>query len=1034
MIPRNFRLALSCAILGVACHTSAQQVAGLDQQDMQRAEVFMNEGKYQEALDLYLRVPENYPTSPFIPGSNLGAAVCYFFLKDYDKAAEAATRNFTARNVPPEVLERSYVLVPQVLTTKAVELPADQETLRKKTFEDAIKSFDEFTQKFPQSPEVETALFGKGRAMAMIENFEGAAGTLKQAMDRFPRSPTLQDTKFLRGLVLAQQGIKATQNTGGDATSNAALDEAEKTFREIINARTDLALMNSSFVQLGDVLTIKASLAPRDSEQGTKLREQALELYRQVRSKEEIIAAQDARVKYFDRVRLDAGRAGKLEDFRTFGRTLEKEREKLETIKSQPDQSLTAKLRGAQIFVQLGKFDEARVLLGFINRFLDDMTEDEKKQALQLQTVTYAAQHVPDKAVAGYEKFKEQFKNDPAGENLALLVGGVFLDPDPKINDPDEAMKYFDEQVAAYPASKSSSAAIMQKATALMQLGRYDEAVKSLQSSLSTLRDPDLLAEAEFALAVVYREMQNYEQAIATFKSVREKYPNTAQAEQAAFWVGEMTIAQDAKAALTELNAFTSKYPDSALAHKAAYFKARAHSAAGDRAAAIRAYRDVIEKFPASETAQPSFFESATLLQREAEDAADGKKPDYAKVHALIQEFVQKYPESPQLFSASDFSAQLYVKEDKPDEGIRIYEEFIQANADNPDVARAHLSLANVHKTRAERLGTYLSMGEADKLKWTAGYDAATRNAEQGIEKFPESPVVAQLLDVLLQLDTMRMRVGLKKADDVKTYFTDLAARFEGKTTKPKILFALANFLADNDREKKGGWFEIMDAAYDPQLVFSPSDLDRYGNELINRKNFARAEEVFAKLAADYPLRPGQDPSKATRTIGEAQAVAMAGRARILQAQGKAAEGQKILEELKRFYPWSAKVAEADFGIAAGLYEQKKFAEAMEILKGVARNAPVKLRAQAMMMLGKIAEEEKYYDEAVNNYVKVSAMFESERELAAEGLWRGAQLLEQLGTGKLEKPKKRPVPPKKAPPGKATPAPTPTAGAKTAQN
>jgi outer membrane protein assembly factor BamD (BamD/ComL family) len=58
-------------------------------------------------------------------------------------------------------LERSAILAPNILVTKAIDLPANQEQLKKKTYEDAIKAYDEFIKRFPQSEDVESALSGK---------------------------------------------------------------------------------------------------------------------------------------------------------------------------------------------------------------------------------------------------------------------------------------------------------------------------------------------------------------------------------------------------------------------------------------------------------------------------------------------------------------------------------------------------------------------------------------------------------------------------------------------------------------------------------------------------------------------------------------------------------------------------------------------------------------------------------------------------------------------------------------------------------
>lgn len=1014
MIAARFPLAFFIIAIAPTA-VRAQQQETLDQRDMRQAEALSGQGKYAEAVALYQGVPQKYPTSPYIPGANLGAAVNLFFLKDYDKSAEAARKNFTAKNVPPEVLERCYVLVPQILSTKAAELPPTQVEQRKRAFQDAIKGFDDFVVKFPKSIEVETALYGKGRALAQIDDFEGAAAVLKLAMDQFPQSPTLMDTKFLRGLVLAQQGIKAAENGAATPQSTAALDEAEKAFREVIAARSDLVLINNSFMQLADVFALKASLAGKDEEKARRLNEQALEQYREVRPKDEVVGVQGQRITYFLYLAEEARKKQDIEGWRRFNRVSEKEREKLATIKEQPDQSLEAKLKAGQIFLALGKFDEARVLLKFTDGFLTDEDKDQKKRVSYFQAVTYAAQHIADKAIEAYEKFQAAFgKTDPIAENLALLVGAVFLDPDPKLNDPDKAIKYFGEQVANYPKSKYSATAIMQQATALISLKRYDEALKALDQTLKTQTDKELLSQAEFAMATVQREMGKNDEAFKSFKTVRDKYPGTEQAEQAAFWVGQIAATMgDAKTALDELNSFIAKHPDSSLMANALYFKARAQKDTGDTAGALETFGSLVEKFPQAEPSPPSMFEMAGILQRAADEEAAGKpnaKPDYTKVHAVIADFIAKYPGNERLFGAYDFTAQLAQKEEKLDDAIKAYDDFIAQHGSNPDVAVAHLKLAGIWKARAEKLGPFLALSKADQDKWKEWMQTAVKNAEQGIEKAPEHNAVSQLLDTLLKIDMVRMQVSLRKADEIKSYFEALAGKFEGKTTKPKILFALANFLADNDREKKGDWFDIMDKAYDEKLIFAPADLDRYGNALVDRKNMDKAKAVFDKLAKDYPVPPNTDPAKVTRSVGEAQSVSMAGNARILQAQGKAAESATILEELKKLYPWSSKVMEADFGIGVGFFEQKKHEEALEVLAKVAKSntGAVKIRAQAMMIMAKILDEQKKYDEAINNYIKIATFFESERDLAAEGLWRGAQLLEDQASGKIAPPKPTP--------------------------
>ncbi|MDB6153868.1 MAG: repeat-containing protein, partial [Chthoniobacteraceae bacterium] len=57
--------------------------------------------------------------------------------------------------------------------------------------------------------------------------------------------------------------------------------------------------------------------------------------------------------------------------------------------------------------------------------------------------------------------------------------------------------------------------------------------------------------------------------------------------------------------------------------------------------------------------------------------------------------------------------------------------------------------------------------------------------------------------------------------------------------------------------------------------------------------------------------------------------------------------------------------------------------------------ASTNLRARAMLLVGEISEAKGQPDGAINNYIKLGTLFPAESELAPEGLWRGAQLLEK---------------------------------------
>jgi TolA-binding protein len=183
--------------------------------------------------------------------------------------------------------------------------------------------------------------------------------------------------------------------------------------------------------------------------------------------------------------------------------------------------------------------------------------------------------------------------------------------------------------------------------------------------------------------------------------------------------------------------------------------------------------------------------------------------------------------------------------------------------------------------------------------------------------------------------------------------------------------------------------------------VFAPADLDLYGNALIDAQRLDDAEKVFAKLAADYPLPPGVDPSKAPYMIQEAQATALFGSGKVLQRRGDTASAGRRFEELKKLYPWSPKILEANFGIAADLAAKKKSDEAQTLLTQIIRDqrATAELRANSMLLFAKIFEKEGKIDNAIDNYGKIAQFYTGVPAAASEGLFKAGELLEKKAAG-----------------------------------
>ncbi|HEV7402247.1 MAG TPA: tetratricopeptide repeat protein [Chthoniobacteraceae bacterium] len=1026
---------LAGLVLPVSPAFAQAPAPGRDQTDFDKAQQATDAGKLEEAASYYEAIPVNYPTSPLIPAATVRLGYVYFRLQQYDKAVKTLQTVSTLKNVPPEMAELSMSLIPQALSAKAVaEGPKSPQ--RTRLFEDAIKGFDAFIQKYPKSEEVESANYGKAVANYQIEQYKPAMEALRVNLTVFKLSEGVLDSQYLMALTMATVANKQAQE--GKPEDQKAVDDgfknAELMLADIVNKGTDVALANDSRFQIGELLFSRAGFS-KDKEAQKALFQRAMDVYRIVAGKDVMIAAQKARIERFRQAKIGAVRQNDLPLVKRFNRAIEREQEKLSNIETRPDQTLVARVKIGQVFYQIDRLDECRVMLSYVKPLIED--EDQKKSIAYYIALSLARQNadlkgsIPalvERTEKVYSEFTAAYPADPIAENLPLIVGAGFID-----SDPPKAEKYFEELKKNYPNTKLGPTAGALSVTVLIKQKKYDEALAVATEALAGNPTKEVAAAMKFAKATVLQLQGNLAEALPIFKDVRDNYPGTEQAIQASFFYPRFLVeAGDFRTALPELQSFVNKNPKNLLLPTALFYLAQAQVGTSRPAEALATYKRLADEFPQAEVAPFSYFERTKILGPD--------KPD--EIIALMHEFMEKYPDAASLFQAYDFVAQIEISKqyktadgkpdpDKKETGrlaaIEMYEKFAGNKPNDPMTAQALLRVGTLWKELAEGMGRWNLVRQEDRPEWQKRLASSMNAAERVVRQFPDAQQVALALVLLLDDQKLLITAKLKTDADVEAYFEKLADEFKDKPpTRSKIVFTLAGNLIEKDKAKALG---LMEKAYDPSLKYAPADMDLYGTGLIDQKKLAEAEKVYKKLGDDYPVPSGKLANEAPRDIQEAQSMMLFGLGKILQDQGKPLEAQPLFDELERNYAWSPKMVAASLGIAEALYNQKKYDEALKRLAAVVRNgkAPAELRAKGMFLLAKIHEEMGNFDDAINNYVKISAMYQSVPKVAAEGLYRGALLLEKQSKGEIAipTPVPRATPAKKPVPGaKGTPAPT----------
>ncbi len=985
LIPFLPKFALFCALSLFIYPASAQDQAG----DLAAANSAINDGNYQDAAARFAKFVKDYPTSTVVSDAQLKLAYSYMILAKYDEAT-VEYKKLLVPPAPAEIIELASGLLPQSLSGKAATLP-EGDAKRTSLYNDAIKAFNDFLAKYPKSDLVENNRYTLALCYFQTQQNDPAIENLRKNLAEFAQSESIQDSQYLLALMLAtKSNLNLNKERAATAVNFPYYDEAQKLLQDIIQKRTDLPLISDAQFQLGEVLYNRAVFS--SGADRAKLLQDALGAYRSVEASDVVAREQKLKIDAL-KARAPAVLATKnVKAVQKLQSLIGRESSKLEALKNKGSQRIASHLKMAQIFYQLGtptqpRYDETRVLLSYLEPFVT--ADQDKKTVLYFKTMTYALQGNVAKATAGYDAFQAKYKGDPMAENLPLAIGAMFTAGNPtNPPNPVKALEYFKQQVDLYPKSEATAAALSEQARAYTQLQRFDDAIKTYQTYLSSNPEKSQAARANLGLAEVFRSTGRLDEADQIYARIEKDFGDQAAAvKEAAFWRGFILVQQQKfPEAMKAFAGFVAKYPDDPNLTPNAYFTyAQAQKGAGAADTAIQTFKTLVEKFPKSDAATFTYFQRFDMAR---------EKNDAAAMSAAMREFIAAYPKDNKLFNAYANLAQNLVAENKVQDAINIYYEFIDKNIDSPLVPTVLMQTSGQWASVAQTLGRYAGLTEAERTTWRESLDKSIGDAERVIQKYPDSADVANAARAILNSQKEFVAANLKKNDDVEKYFTDFASKFDSAPkTKSKILFTLASFVYERDPAKA---LAQMTAAYDPALVYAAGDLDLYGSALLGEKKVDEASGIFQKLVADYPNPPGVDPKQAPLAVQEAQATALFGLGQVLGAKGEAAGAAKNFAKLKELYPWSSKIFEADYGIAVGFYGEKKYEDAIKLIEGIVRaqTASNELRAKAMVLGGKIRRDSGDLAAAIDYFIKTDYFYGGVPTVASEGLFLGAQALE----------------------------------------
>jgi TolA-binding protein len=578
----------------------------------------------------------------------------------------------------------------------------------------------------------------------------------------------------------------------------------------------------------------------------------------------------------------------------------------------------------------------------------------------------------------------------------------------------------------------------LRQAKAFDELDQKWEIILIFEKILESTKDPKIREDALFAIGAAFCSLGRSEDAVAALDKYLGEFPNGKSAAQAEYLKGAVALESgDYAKTETIFGTRLSKGDGSALSQDMLFLMANAEFAQGadprqpnpaKYKEAIEDYRQYLAKYPTGKFAEESVYRQALC---------HFQLGDYAKALEAFKDYGAKYPKGVFSGDAGYRVALCYMAADKPDEVIKLCEEWVEKHAGDP----AHAPVLALEGDALAKKGMTAESADAyrravtvadegdEVLKYalfqantqyqkTGRWDAVSEMFTRFAEQHPSHPSV-----VAAQFWISKAKVKEGKPEEAKKYLAEKITASIGDRRKDaveQLLTLLAQTCAKRPRAAFASASPAASAVADPNASPTPrpsptplppydaeADLAKYLNEGNAgssplgkaRLRFARAQlagftkhpdrqrELMASIAADF-------------TADQLSALLLAECGDLALASGNNDRAEALYRELMVSFPKSDLLEYAYYGMGAVALNRGKPDEAIRWFDDAVDKAGADAKlADITYGKGRALLAQSKYDEAAKIFEQVAATREWRGEVTAKAL---------LSLGDLEMAKGKP--------------------------
>jgi tetratricopeptide (TPR) repeat protein len=393
-----------------------------------------------------------------------------------------------------------------------------------------------------------------------------------------------------------------------------------------------------------------------------------------------------------------------------------------------------------------------------------------------------------------------------------------------KKGNPEEAVRIYEEMLATTTSSEDRERLLIRLANAYFKLDKFQQSIEAAQELIDLAMNVESIANALFVQGNCFYRSEQFVQAIATYNTIIENYPQIAWARNAQFQIGVAYNRLSANGNIEVLpamskafNTYYTQYPEDERAVHAYYYDAWAHYRMGKWRAASDIFASLADAYPQSRYASEALFRAGdALFNMTNRSGAEDKNQNFLDAKVFYDRIIKRYPKSNYVDDALYNKAWCLINLDLKEDAVPIFERIVAEYPDGTYGPRSQFTLGDY----------YYGLKE---------YEKATESYQTFLERFPADKLIAQ--DRALPKKARTLLGHLAEIDAYNLYATG------------------EKLLSEDNFDEAMAIFEEVRQKY-PKSDQAVNSLVNIGAAYMKQEEFRQAGAVFQEVVDNYGDNP----------------------------------------------------------------------------------------------------------------------------------------------------------------------------------